>query len=372
MPASASPWLRLALALPILLMAAVAGAQTMAPSGTDTPPARKLTVGVKVAPPFVTEQGDGIYSGLAIDLWDEIAQERGWETTFKRYELDDLLEAVEHGDVDAGLGAITATAEREKLMDFSHPITSSGLGIAVRSQRGAGWLAVARAFFSPGFLKVLAALATLLLVIGALTWLAERRRNPEHFGGPPSQGIASGFWWAAVTMTTVGYGDKAPVTLAGRLVGLLWMFAALIIVSTFTAAITSALTVGQLSSRITQASDLDGLRIASLAGTTSAEWLQGRGLDFDDAADIDAALASLANDECDAVVYDAPLLQWTIGKRYRGRLEMLPLRLERQDYAFALPAASALREPLNESLLERINAPGWRARVEGYLGGKSE
>jgi polar amino acid transport system substrate-binding protein len=46
----------------------------------------------------------------------------------------------------------------------------------------------------------------------------------------------------------------------------------------------------------------------------------------------------------------------------------LPLLLERQDYAFALPNASALREPINASLLEAINSADWQARVSEYLG----
>ncbi len=330
-------------------------------------PGRMLKVGVKVAPPFVIKKQDG-YGGLAIDLWQDIANEHHWVFEYRGYDLDGLLTAVSDGDVDVAIGAITATAEREQHMDFSHPITSSGLGVAVPRQQGAGWLAVARSFFSLGFLKVLLGLTALLLLVGWLTWLFERRRNPGQFGGKPAQGIGSGFWWAAVTMTTVGYGDKAPVTLGGRIVGLLWMFAALIVASTFTAAIASALTVGQLSSQIRNANDLGDVRIGTLPDTTSAAWLSGQGYTFRQVRDLDAALNSVANGRLDAVVYDAPLLHWTIAQRYGKRLEVLPFVLERQDYAYALPTGSALREPLNKSLLKQINAPDWRTRLDRYLG----
>ena len=332
---------------------------------SETP--RMLVVGVKVAPPFVIEQGDG-YSGLAIDVWDEIAAERGWGFRYQPYDLQGLLDAVQNGEVDVGIGAITATAQREAMMDFSHPITSSGIGIAVPKQQSAGWLAVARSFFSLAFLKVVSALALLLLVVGVLTWLFERKRNAEQFGGKPAHGIGAGFWWAAVTMTTVGYGDKAPITLGGRMLGLLWMFTALIVASVFTASITSALTVGQLTSRIQSVDDLAGIRIDTMPGTTSAKWLEAAFLDFRSADDLGAALGALAAGRSDAVVYDAPILQWTINQRYRNRLEVLPFTLERQDYAYALPTGSPLREPLNASLLQRVNASDWRMRVSHYLG----
>ena len=74
-------------------------------------------------------------------------------------------------------------------------------------------------------------------VVGVVMWLGERRRNQAQFGGTAAHGIGAGLWWSAVTMTTVGYGDKAPVTILGRLLGLVWMFAAIIIISSFTAAI---------------------------------------------------------------------------------------------------------------------------------------
>ncbi len=51
--------------------------------------------------------------------------------------------------------------------------------------------------------------------------------------------LGRGFWWAIVTITTVGYGDVVPQTLPGRIFGLLLMFAGLIVLSLLTATIAS-------------------------------------------------------------------------------------------------------------------------------------
>ena len=328
---------------------------------------RTLIVGVKVAPPFVIADGKG-YRGLAIDLWQEAAADNGWTFQYRPYDLDGLLDAVGSGKVDVGLGAITATAARAQQMDFSHILTSSGLGVAVRSEQTAGWMAVAQALVSPAFLKVIGTLSLLLLAIGVLMWLVERRRNPDQFGEGHARGIFSGFWWAMVTMTTVGYGDVAPRTVPGRLIGMVWMLAALMAVSFFTASITSALTVGQLSTRVRSVDDLAGLRLASLPDSTSAAWLAQHRFEYSRAPSVNAALSELAAGTVDAVVYDAPLLRYDIKQHYANRLRVLPLVLARQDYAFALPRNSPLRRNINAALLKRINRSDWHDRLEHYFG----
>ncbi len=55
-----------------------------------------------------------------------------------------------------------------------------------------------------------------------------------HFGGKPIHGFGSALWFAAVTMTTVGYGDKTPQTPLGRGLAFIWMFLGIVLVSAFT------------------------------------------------------------------------------------------------------------------------------------------
>jgi ABC-type amino acid transport substrate-binding protein len=364
--ASAAPQAKPGGAIKVYPIAARTAA-TVTPATEQQRANQPLLVGVAVAPPFVVED-HGHYRGLAIALWEAVAADRGWKYEYRPYAHDALLDAVRDSKVDVALGGIATTAAGEQHMDFSHPILSAGLGVAVRGGSTAGWLAVAQALASPVFLAVVAALVLLLLVAGVLLWLLEYRRRPEPSGD--NRSLFSGIWWVTAAMTSVG-SDNAPRTLGGRIVGLVCMLAALAIAACLTATITSALTVGQLGDRVRHATDLADMSVASVPAGTGAAWLQRQRLDYRQARDADAALADLAAGRVDAVVENQPLLRWDIRQRYRGRLKVLPLLLQRQDYAFALPAGSRLREPIDVSLLGQISAPDWPQRVERAFGGSA-
>jgi len=263
---------------------------------------------------------------------------------------------------------LTVTPEREEAFDFAHPFHTTGLGVAVVSKQGEGWIGGVKRFFSWAFLRVVLSLAALLLVVGAVVWLFERRGNPEQFGRHWLKGIATGVWWSAVTMTTVGYGDKAPRTWMGRLLAMVWMFAAIVLISTFTATIAASLTVSGLETPAHRIEDLPRLRVTTVTGSTSAEYLTDHHIAFKGFADARSAVRAAAAGQADAVVYDAPVLRHLIQAELPGKLTVLPRRLERQDYAFAVPAGSPLREPLNRAIVEKIRRPEWQDVLYRYLG----
>ena len=59
--------------------------------------------------------------------------------------------------------------------------------------------------------------------LGFVCWLFETWGNPEEFSRTFLIGWFEGFWWSFVTMTTVGFGDKSPRSLIGRLYSVVWI-----------------------------------------------------------------------------------------------------------------------------------------------------
>ena len=348
-----------------LLAQSTDGVATTAPTVLDTD--RVLVVGTRRAPPFAMQDSTGRWVGITHDLWQAAAERVGVRYELRELSLEGLLAGVADGTLDAAVGALTVTPDRERQIDFTHPFHVSGLGIAVRPGGGSGWLAVARRFLSREFVGLVGVLVALLFTAGLLVWLFERRRNTEQFGGPTARGLGTSMWWSAVTMTTVGYGDVAPRTLGGRLVALVWMFSSIVLVSGFTAAITSALTVGALQGPVSGPDDLPGVRVATVGASTSASYLDDRGVAYAAHPTVDAALDALLAGRVDAVVYDAPILRH-LARARAGEVVVLPGSFERQYYGIALPPASPLREPLNRALLEILEEPRWSGVLARYLG----
>ena len=62
--------------------------------------------------------------------------------------------------------------------------------------------------------SVLLGFGIVLLTAASIAYLLEREANPAVFGSIPAA-----LWWAIVTLTTTGYGDVVPSTVAGRILG---------------------------------------------------------------------------------------------------------------------------------------------------------
>lgn len=314
--------------------------------------AESLRVGTKPFAPFAFVQ-EGQYIGFSIDLWNAIAKELNIEyELYGEKTVTDLLNSVSSGDTDVAIAGITITAKREETIDFSHSFFESGLQILVPVNSSSSpvpnfFLIV----FSPILLNTIGVLFCVTLVSAHLLWFFERHNNPEMFPKEYLRGIGEAFWWSVVTVVTVGYGDKTPKGLLGRIIATIWMFTGVLLVSYFTASVSSALTVQKLENTIKGLESLNGKRVATVSGSTAAEYLANRPIKIRKFDTVREVFNSLENNQVDAVVYDAPVLQNYASQDGEGKVRVVGSIFAKQSYGIALKEASPYREQINQALL---------------------
>lgn len=332
---------------------------------------KTFVVGTKLTEPFVIQNNSTEWSGISFELWNLIAKELKINFQVKSYDLEGLTNAIANSEIDIAVSPLTVTAEREKLFDFTHSYFTTGLSIAVPNKSNGGLINIALNVFSTQFFEAIFLIAIVLFIVGFFVWLFERKKNKSEFGDGITKGLGSSFWWAAVTMTTVGYGDKSPKTVGGRIISLIWMFAGLIMISGFTAAITSSLTVNKLDVGINSLADLNNVRVGTVRSSSSEEYLTQNGLDFITTNTIENGINLLKSNKLDAFVYDAPILKYFIkSQNIANEVKVLPIILDPINYAFGLPTKSKLTESINRILLREIDKNEWKMVVTSYLGGK--
>src|SRR5262249_58208548 len=200
----------------IALFCGTAQAQPANPPASN----KQLLLGTKEAPPFAMKDQDGTWHGISIDLWHRIADRLHLRYRFlEEPTVQDLVAGTADGSFDAAIAALTVTAARDRIVDFTQPFYSTGLGIAV-STGESRWRSVSRALLSFGFFQAVLALVGIAILVGFVIWLLERRKT-EHFRGG-AKGLGTGLWWSAIAMTQAGAAQQDPATIPGRMGGLGW------------------------------------------------------------------------------------------------------------------------------------------------------
>ncbi|XP_059647361.1 glutamate receptor 3.2-like isoform X2 [Cornus florida] len=162
----------------------------------------------------------------------------------KNPSYSELVNMVASNAFDAAVGDIAIVTNRTKVVDFTQPYIESGLVIVtpVKKQNSSAW-----AFLRPFTPLMWGVTAAFFLIMGAVVWILEHRTNDE-FRGPPKKQFVTILWFSFSTMFFSH--RENTVSALGRMVLLIWLFVVLIINSSYTASLTSILTVQQLSSPI--------------------------------------------------------------------------------------------------------------------------
>jgi len=352
--------------LALLIVTLLPGGLTAQDDGAQP---EKLLVAVIDLPPFAMKTADGRWEGLGIDLWRAVADDLGVAFELREYDtIGQLKEAFLKDEIDVTPVA-SVTPDREIYLDFSNHYYRSGVAIAVRAERaGYRWLRLVDRIFSLQFLTVIGSLVLLWSIAGTLVWLFEGRRNRQMFGDGPVKGLGQGIWWAAVTMTTVGYGDKAPMTLGGRIVAIIWMVASIILISSFTAAITTSLTVSELSGKVRGLGDLPTVRVGSVVQSEAQRYLAKNGIAAFSFKNERDGLQALVDAKIDAFVFDESVLKYLARTQFPARVRVLPETFDHYFVSMAMPQGSPLREPLNRVLLRAMEEEDWRRLKKRYFG----
>ncbi|MEO1009870.1 MAG: transporter substrate-binding domain-containing protein [Bacteroidota bacterium] len=331
-------------------------------SWAQTEPLDTLVIGYRETPPFVTKMENGL-SGPSVWLWQQMADELEIPYTYKEVTLDSLLQGIDSGTIHLGLSPLSITADRYKKIDFTAPYHIAHSAFLQRDE--SAWskaISFVKSFFSINFLRALGALAVVILIFGVLIWYFERRQNPEEFH-KGWKGLWEGFWWSAVTMTTVGYGDKSPRTVGGRIIGLIWMFTAIIIISGFTASIASSLTMNQLGSSNSALDDFKKMRIGTLRHSATDQWLRDNFYtQKTEYENLEELLDALNFERIDAAAYDRPVLKTIALQDSSAAYSLADVKYNPQFYAFGLSRKlqDTLIEQLNISMLNKIESMEWR------------
>jgi polar amino acid transport system substrate-binding protein len=313
----------------------------------------KLRVATRLVKPFVYDEA-GTLTGFSVELWHELSRQLKVNSDFVvKASVKDLLQAVKSKEVHLGISAVSITAEREVDFDFSQPMFDAGLQILTPAQGSGNSLirAIVAGIFSPSVLPIIGLVLLIILVPAHLVWFFERRNATgllTHRSYFP--GILEACWWAASTLATQA--DQMPRTALARITAVIWMFASVVFIAYFTAAVTSSLTVQQLRGEINGPADLPGKRIASVKGSTSADYLQRQHIEVMEYANIEETYRALSEGKADAVVYDAPVLLYYASRDGKGKVQVVGSVFRKENYGIVFPPDSPYRKPVNEALLK--------------------
>ncbi len=331
-------------------------------------------VGVFNMPPFAFPSGGGQWSGLAVTLFEHIAKSSGLRYSLMEFEnMDEAINAIENHTIDLAAVAIDPTPEFELTMNFTNAFEQSGTSIAITKHTHLPLLNLIESIWQSIIPRFVAVVLFSIIIFGAVVGLVERRKNTGQFGGGFWSTVGEGVWWSSATISTVGYGDRVPMTKRGRFVGALWMFIAFAFTSILAGLLSSVLTVARINSQIHTSTDL--MRVKCGAVLNSAAFVDGKNMKYDMTpyTTMDDALRALNSGQIGAVLGESVRLRWLMNQPKWDSLIMLPSPIVTLYSVFPVSdeVDPKTLDVLNYHLLKITDSKQWEALRHLFLGDQS-
>ncbi|KAH0750941.1 hypothetical protein KY290_030173 [Solanum tuberosum] len=343
------------------------GESTVVPKGWDiSTSGKRLRVGVPVngkLDEFIKVEGDSktqalVATGLCLDFFNEIIRSLPYAVTYvfipfpipdsrtspDYYHLDNM-------EYDAVVGDLTILARQSKYVNFPLPFPESGISTVVPvkdDERKNIWI-----FLKPLKSELWITTGAFFVFIGFVVWVLEHRVNKE-FRGPKHKQVGMIFWFSFSTLV-FAHRERVTSNLT-RFVLIVWVFVVLVLTSSYTASLSSMLTVQQLQ----PANDLinNGGYVGYHKGSFVKYFLMRMQFDSSKLRSYstleeynDALSRGSKNGGVSAIIDELPYLTLFLNK-YCRKYIMVGQTYKSDGFGFALPEASPLVPDVTRAVLK--------------------
>lgn len=319
-------------------------------------------------PPYTFKNKEGVWTGLSIELWEQIAGRLGIGYDYVEVPLTEVYPRLHDGLCDLS-PVIALSADRANTVEFTEPyLFSHG---AVLTPHKSFFQSVSSFFsyvWNKEILIILLVMTLGMIIFSLLLVIVEQKYENGHFSGPHNRGLGSALWFSAVTMTTVGYGDKTPLSAMGRIITFFWMLAGVLLIALFTGTIASSITTAQLHAGLVRFDDLARFHVGCFKDSRMDGLLKGRGIPAHRYPTPEGGFEGFSKNEINAYAGDSITLDYLMTHLAPGKYQMSIIPDSAMIYAFATKPHLPELAAINKELLEITLAPGWRAKMERWTG----
>lgn len=353
----------------VLLLPTVhhAGAQGVTPPQAGESQAT-LRIAVFDRPPFTYKDEGGVWSGLSIELWEQIAARLGLRYRYVELPLIDVVPQLRDGKCDLS-PAMALSGDQADQVEFTEPyLFSHGAAVTARKSLLQTLGSFRAIILNKRVMLIMAGMFLGMLMFSLLLIAAETKHERGHFSGTLPKRIGSALWFSAVTMTTVGYGDKTPLSPLGRLISFFWMLVGVLLIALFTGTIASDITRAETREQVASFADLARFRVGCIEGGRMDFLLNAAGIRAIRYRGIEESITGFRTGTINAFVGDAVTLQYLMNRHNPGALEIFNLPDSALLYAFATRPGLPQLAQINRELLRITLLPDWRFKAERWTG----
>ncbi|CAN4098067.1 unnamed protein product [Withania somnifera] len=343
------------------------GESTIVPRGWDIPTSgKKLRQFIKVERDSKTHAVTA--TGFGPDVFKEVIQSLPYAAPYEfipfpiahsptSQDYDDLVHMIASKDYDAVVGDVTILASRSEYVDFTLPFAESSISAVVpvrNDDRKNAWI-----FLKPVKSELWIATGAFFVFIGFVVWVLEHRVNKE-FRGPKRKQVGMIFWFSFSTLV-FAHRERVTSNLT-RFVLIVWVFVVLVLTSSYTASLSSMLTVQQLQPTITDLNDLikNGEYVGYQEGSFVREVLRRMNFDRSKLRSYrtleeynDALSRGSINGGVGAIVDELPYLRLLLNKYCRKYIMVGPT-YKAAGFGFAFPKGSPLVPDVSRAVLKAM------------------